>query len=151
MRRMILVVASAVTLVSVGPAQSVVGRVNDSKQAILDIEDRTNRDIESANWDDLSHYWSDSLVCVDANGEIRTKAEWLSYLKRGAIKYSPSVHHDVLVHIYDDTAVVTGSSATERVENGIASMSPRRFTKIYVQQDGRWQLVLNQITNIAKR
>jgi hypothetical protein len=130
-----------------GPTNS----TDPTTQAILKVEKKADRDFVKANWDDLNHYWADALVYVDGKGETRTKAEWLAYLRSGAVKYGPAVDSDVLVHIYPNAAVVTGYSTTRTVENGKVSTDPRRFTKVYVKQRGRWQLVLLQITPESKQ
>lgn len=144
---MVLVVCS----VAFAKTQARASSTDPSTQAILKVEEETDQDFVKADWDHLSHYWSDALVYVSGKGERRTKAEWLAYLRTGATKYNPAVHSDVRVHIYQNAAVVTGYSTTKIVENGKVSAGARRFTKVYVKQDGRWQLVLLQITQASKQ
>jgi len=150
-RRTILVAILAVSSVAFAKAQATVNSSEKSTQAVLKVEEETDRAFVKRDWDRLSHYWADTLVYVNGKGKNRTKAEWLAYLKSGAIKYYPAVHSNVLVHVYQDTAVVTGYSTTKTVENEKVSTGPRRFTKVYVKENGRWQLVLVQITSVSKR
>jgi hypothetical protein len=150
-RQFILVVILAVSSVGAMKGQGSSDSSDKSTQAILKVEEETDHAFVNADWDRLGRYWADALVYVNGKGETRTKPEWLAYLRSGAMKYYPAEHNDVRVHIYQDTAVITGYSTTKTVENGKVSTGPRRFTKVYVMQDGTWQLVLLQITPASKQ
>jgi Domain of unknown function (DUF4440) len=150
-RQIIFIVILAVSSVTVIKGQGSADSSDKSTQAILKVEEETDHAFVNADWDQLGRYWADALVYVNGKGETRTKPEWLAYLRSGAMKYYPAEHSDVRVHIYQDTAVITGYSTTKTVENGKVSTGPRRFTKVYVKQDGAWQLVLLQITPASKQ
>ncbi|MDQ3010967.1 MAG: nuclear transport factor 2 family protein [Acidobacteriota bacterium] len=53
----------------------------------------------------------------------------------------PVSYDEVKVRVYGDTAVITGRVTTEEKVQS-------RFTRVWVKQQGRWQLVSAQSTRI---
>ena len=54
------------------------------------------------------------------------------------------------VHVYGDTAVVTGRLALKGKYSGKEVSGQYRSINGWVNQGGRWRLVANQLTPIAK-
>jgi ketosteroid isomerase-like protein len=60
-------------------------------------------------------------------------------------------HKVANLHIYGDAAVLTGISHTTFEYKGAVSKTPRRFTRFFVKQGGKWLLVGQHVTAIAER
>jgi ketosteroid isomerase-like protein len=58
---------------------------------------------------------------------------------------------DLKVHIYGETAVVTGLNSVKFKKGGKAEEVNARFTDVFVKRDGRWQCVATQGTRIGKK
>ena len=58
--------------------------------------------------------------------------------------------HRDKVRLYGDTAVVTGRSTAKGKDQQGAIDEQRRWTRVFVRQDGRWQLVHFQGTLVQK-
>jgi ketosteroid isomerase-like protein len=58
---------------------------------------------------------------------------------------------DLKVHIYGETAVVTGRNNVAFKKGGKAEQLDIRFTDVYVKRDGRWQCVATQGTKVGKK
>ena len=58
---------------------------------------------------------------------------------------------DIQVRVYGDTAVLTGRTTQKGQFNGKDISGQTRFTRVYLQQRGKWQAVAFQATRIAEQ
>lgn len=90
------------------------------------------------------------------NGAVVSREDDIAMFREGKIKPQFVRDEDMTVSIYGPVAVVTG------IENvgGTYGAGPQegqfaqfsiRFTNVFVQRDGRWQLVLHQGTDIPQK
>ena len=84
-------------------------------------------------------------------GEVLTKAQWLDNIGAEKLKHVSFDHKVANLHIYGDAAVLTGFSHTVFEYKGTVSKTPRRFTRFFVKQGGKWLLVGQHVTAIAER
>ena len=94
---------------------------------------------------------SDELEYTNQFGEVLTKAQWLDNIGSEKLKHVTFDHKVANLHIYGDAAVLTGISHTIFEYKGAVSTTPRRFTRFFVKQDGKWLLVGQHVTAIAER
>jgi len=87
---------------------------------------------------------ADTFISTSAEGKVRTKAEILSELKTGAIKYQTSKVEDMKVYLYGDAAVVNGKWTGKFVLKGKTVDTVERFTDTYIRQNGQWRAVASQ-------
>ena len=66
------------------------------------------------------------------------------------VEFESLVVDDVKVRRYGDTAVVTYRSIAKGKDQQRVIDEQRRWTRVFVWQDGRWQLVHSQGTTIQK-
>jgi steroid delta-isomerase-like uncharacterized protein len=96
----------------------------------------------------LESILSDNLVYTHTTGKIETKAEFLSALKTHSVAYHSIDPMDVIVRIYDNTAVITGA-AVMKVSSGANSFGfSLRFLEVYENSEGSWQLIAWQSTRV---
>src|SRR5215475_4668948 len=107
-QQVLLLVAFAVSSAGLARSQDADQSNESARAAILQIEQQTDKAFIRADWEELNKLWANDLVYVNGKGENLTKAEWLAYLRSGAIKYYEAEHSDVRVHVYHDSAIVTG-------------------------------------------
>ena len=55
------------------------------------------------------------------------------------------------VHVYGDTAVVTGLNTIKSTLNGKDTSGAYRFTDVFVKRDSRWQVVATQASSVQKK
>jgi len=58
---------------------------------------------------------------------------------------------DMKVHVYGDTAIVTGLNTTKGTFKGKDTSGAYRFTDVFVKRDGRWQVVATRASLVAKK
>src|SRR5687767_10982097 len=94
----------------------------------------------------IERNYAADYMTTGASGLVRNKTEVIADLKSGAIKYESMSHDDVRIRVYRDTVIVTGLDSVKGVDKGQDISGRRRFTRVWVKQGGRWQLVANHTT-----
>jgi ketosteroid isomerase-like protein len=89
----------------------------------------------------LGSILADGFVSTDSDGTVRTKAEIVSELRAGNIRYASAKTDDVKVALYGDAAVVTGRWEGRYTFRGAAKHLRERYTNFYVRLNGRWRCV----------
>ena len=90
------------------------------------------------------------FIITDADGRLMTKAQGDAQRKSGALKYTAFASDDFKVHVFGDTAIVTGRSTVKGTQNGKDISGQERFTDVFVRRDGRWQAVSTHVSRVAK-
>jgi ketosteroid isomerase-like protein len=67
----------------------------------------------------------------------------ISDFTSGDLKFQSITTDEVQVRVYENTAVETGLSTMVGQDKGKAVPRDTRFTRVWVKQQGRWQLVAN--------
>jgi ketosteroid isomerase-like protein len=121
-----------------------------SKKQVLQAEDDEGKAILKGDTKTLDRLWADELLYTNQKGELHTKAEHLAEFQSGARKFDSYKHDDIRVHVYPDMVVVNGRSTSTAHDKGETSIGPRRYTNVWVKQDGQWRLVVHHVTDIVK-
>jgi hypothetical protein len=111
----------------------------DGREATL------RNDVEA--WDALL---ADTWVNTNADGTTTTKSQLLRLLRERPFAFVAIEDDDVEVRLHAGAAVVTGRSSRSMRGVGDALIERRvRFTRVYVLEDGRWQVAAAQATPIV--
>ena len=121
-----------------------------AEQEIRQLETRRFEAMLRGDVSALEQILSDDLTYTHANAVFETKAEFLGKMKSGQLKYETFEPEDLRVRVYGTAAVITGI-ARVKVQVGGNPLSFRlRFTDVYAQQNGRWQMVAWQATRLPE-
>ncbi len=97
----------------------------------------------------VDRVWAEEFVYTGVRGEVKTKADILAELRAGDLQFEVLKFDDIRVRVYGDAAVVTGRATTKgRSKQGEIS-GEFRYSRVYVNRCGAWQLVAFQGTPIA--
>lgn len=96
----------------------------------------------------LANTYADDYVFTDPTGRVSHKADLLDNFKRGIINIRSQDISDVQVRAYGDVAVEIGRLVTQATRDGKDSGGTFRFTRVWVNRDGRWQTVAFQETRL---
>jgi ketosteroid isomerase-like protein len=121
----------------------------DDEGEIRELERQRFRAMEQVDVPTLNRILSDDLVYTHANGLQHTKAELIGVLGSGDFKYESITTGDTRVHIYKETAVVTGRATMNIKRAGEEQTFKLCYLDVYVKQDGRWQMVAWQSSRVA--
>jgi len=122
-----------------------------ARREVLEASEALDRAMLDKNISVMAAWLSDELEYTNQFGEVLTKAQWLDNIGAEKLKHVTFDHKVADLHIYGDAAVLTGISHTIFEYKGAVSNTPRRFTRFFVKQGGKWLLVGQHVTAIAER
>lgn len=91
--------------------------------------------------DALDRLWADDLTVAVPKMPVMTKQSVMGIARSGLIKFQRYDTSDIRIRVYGDAAVVTGLLERTRNLNGRNIDDKWRFTKVYIKQAGKWQVV----------
>src|SRR5581483_2343681 len=98
----------------------------------------------------LNDVLADDLVYTHSSARLDTKASLIDNMRSGATVYSSVVPSDVKAQDCGDTVVLTGVARISVNSGGNAMNFGVRFTDVYANRGGRWQMVAWQSTRLAE-
>jgi len=143
-----MVALTLVALLSTTAAQSATS-LEDSRE-ITRLEQLWNAAHVQGDVPALDKLCADDLVVTVPEMPVMAKAEILGFWRSGRAKITRYDTSDARVHIYNDTAVVSGRLQRTRDFNGRVVDDDWRFTKTYVRRDKRWVVVAYHASVAAK-
>jgi ketosteroid isomerase-like protein len=99
----------------------------------------------------LQKLCTEEYLATDAEGVTYTKAQDLANVASPGTSVTSFALSDMKVHVYGDTAVVTGMNTVKQTFKGKDMSGAFRFTDVFVKRDGRWQVVATQGTKVVKQ
>ena len=134
----------------VSAAQEAQEPIEQIKKEVLAVNESVGLAIRTGDTDALGNILSDTFDYTNQTGELLGKAQMLANIRSGRLTTVAQHYSDYRLKIYGDTVVLTGISETSLVYKGKPSDGPRRFTRIYIKQNGQWRLVAQHVTLVAK-
>jgi ketosteroid isomerase-like protein len=83
-------------------------------------------------------------------GTVENRAQYLENRKTRRVDFESLVSDEMQVRVYGDAAIVTGRSTAKGQDQHGKMDELRRWTRVLVRRDGRWQFVHFQVTPIQK-
>jgi ketosteroid isomerase-like protein len=123
--------------------QQPAGKMNESADTkeLLRLESVWNEAHLQGDAAALDRLWADDLIVTVMNMPVMGKAEALGFLRSGRMRFQRYQTSDLRVRVYGEAAIVTGRMERGRSLNGQEVSDSWRFTKAYIKQGGRWQVV----------
>jgi ketosteroid isomerase-like protein len=122
----------------------------DDEKALAQIERELMDAMLKGDAAPVERHYADSFTFTTPEGEVLGKAQVISNLKSGALKFESSRVDDMKVHVYGDAAVVTMRTTDRGKVNGVDVSGRYRWTDVFIRRGGRWQLVASQGTRIVQ-
>jgi ketosteroid isomerase-like protein len=94
----------------------------------------------------LNKLISNDLVYTHSSARLDTKESLIGAMESGKTVYTAVVPSDVKVQDLGDTVVLTGNARISVNSGGNAMNFGVRFTDVYVNKGGQWQMVAWQST-----
>ncbi len=142
------VVCVLLLLTLASSAQRTKTEIEDARQ-VTALENAWNQAEIEADASGLSLLLGDEFVYTDVDGSLKNRAQWLADVQKESLHYEQLGNQDQVVHIYGNTAIVTGVYR-ERVHlKGKSVVRRGRFTDTWMKQNGAWKCVASQATLIT--
>lgn len=92
---------------------------------------------------------ADEYLQIDWDGKVLDKAATLARIKSSSIQLQSNTLDELDVKVYGNTAVVRGLATRKGTMDGRDISTAIRYTRVYANRDGRWQVVQFQQTRVA--
>jgi len=96
----------------------------------------------------LNALLSDDLVYTHSSARLDTKKSLIENMQSGKTVYTAVVPSDVKAQDYGDAVVLTGVARISVKSGGNAMNFGVRFTDVYINKGGQWQMVAWQSTRL---
>lgn len=123
-------------------------QMSDDEGKILALENLWNRAEQGKDITALSHIFAATMIYVDYDGTLKTRDQFLSYVKNDASSPDQLVSEDVAVHSYGNFAVVTGIFRGKWNKGGKVTQLRGRYVDTWAKLNDSWQCVSAQATLI---
>ena len=96
----------------------------------------------------LNALLADDLVYCHSSARLDTKQSLIGAMETGATVYTAVEPSDVKAQDLGDAVVLTGVAQIKVTSNGTPNAFGVRFTDVYANRGGRWQMVTWQSTRL---
>jgi ketosteroid isomerase-like protein len=119
--------------------RAVLAAMEEYKQAVLD-----------SDVDALARIWADDYTFINPQGALVTRAERLANFASGNTNVGViDDEREITVHVRGDAAMVQNLSTLRGTFSGQPTATDLRGTFVWIRQNGRWQLLTNQLTPVV--
>ena len=117
------------------------------EQAILKLDNERIQAQIHADAATLDQIYADDFIGVGPSGAVRSKPQVIADFTSGDLKFQSITTDDVQVRVYGNAAVETGLSTMNGQDKGKTVPRDTRFTRVWINQQGRWRLVANHYSS----
>ena len=117
-------------------------------QMIIDLDKKRMTAMAEQDYATLNEVLADDLVYTHSSARLDTKASLIGNMRSGSTVYTSVVPSDVKAQDLGDTVVLPGSCRIGVNAGGRANSFGVRFTDVYANKGGRWQMVTWQSTRL---
>lgn len=117
-------------------------------QKIMDLDRQRMSAMAQKDIATLNALLSDELVYTHSSARLDTKQSLISAMESGATVYTAVEPSDVKAADFGNVVVLTGSARLHVTSQGRPNVFSVRFTDVYAEKNGQWQMVAWQSTRI---
>jgi ketosteroid isomerase-like protein len=122
----------------------------DNRQAIIDLDRKRMAAMAQKDTSKLNALLADDLVYTHSSARLDTKQSLIGNMESGATVYTAVEPSDVKAQDLGNAVVLTGSCRISVMSGGRPNSFSVRFTDIYANRGGRWQMVAWQSTRLPE-
>jgi len=101
--------------------------------------------------DTLGKLLADDLIYTHSSAKIDSKETYIGSLKSGDVRYIDVKRTDTRIKVYGTSAVVSGSAQVKAALKGNEINVNIRYTDVWVERAGAWQMVAWEATPIPAK
>jgi ketosteroid isomerase-like protein len=122
----------------------------DNRQMIIDLDKKRMTAMAQKDVATLNALLADDLVYTHSTARLDTKQSLIGNMESGATVYTSVEPSDVKAQDLGDTVVLTGSCRISVMSGGHPNSFGVRFTDVYANKGGHWQMVAWQSTRLPE-
>ena len=119
-------------------------------QMIIELDKKRMTAMAQKDIATLNAVLADDLVYTHSSARLDTKESLIGAMQSGATVYNSVVPSDVKAQDCGDTVVLTGVARIGVNSGGNAMNFAVRFTDVYANKGGKWQMVTWQSTRLPE-
>ena len=124
--------------------------MTDNGQKIIDLDRKRMNAMAQKDIATLNALLSDDLVYTHSTARVDTKKSLIEAMESGKTVYTAVEPSDVKAQDLGNAVVLTGSARIHVVSSGNPISFGVRFTDVYVNKGGQWQMVAWQSTRLPE-
>jgi ketosteroid isomerase-like protein len=118
-------------------------------QKIIDLDRQRMTAMAEKDVAALTKILSDDLIYTHSSARMDTKKSLIGAMESGSTVYTSVEPSDVVAQDLGDTVVLTGVAAISVNSGGNPNSFRVRFTDVYANKGGQWQMVTWQSTKLV--
>ena len=122
----------------------------ENGQKIIDLDRHRMTAMAQKDVAKLKSVLSDDLVYTHSSARIDTKQSLIGAMESGTTVYTAVEPFDVKAQDLGDAVVLTGSARISVMSIGTPNAFSVRFTDVYANKAGQWQMVTWQSTRLPE-
>ena len=119
-------------------------------QNIIDLDKKRMTAMAQKNIATLKTLLSDDLVYTHSTARLDTKQSLIGNMESGSTVYTAVEPSDVKAQDLGDAVVLTGTCRISVMSQGRPNSFSVRFTDVYANKGGQWQMVAWQSTRLPE-
>jgi ketosteroid isomerase-like protein len=121
----------------------------DNAQMIIDLDRKRMQAMAQKDVATLNDLLADDLIYTHSSARIDTKQSLVGNMQSGATVYNAVEPSDVKAQDLGSAVVLTGVAKIQVTSGGKPNAFAVRFTDVYAERGGKWQMVTWQSTRLA--
>jgi ketosteroid isomerase-like protein len=106
----------------------------------------THRDVS-----EMTRLASDDLIYTHANSIVEDKAGFIDHIVNGRLRFLAVEYEDIAVRVHGNMGLLTCALHLDTLDDAnVKGELHFRTTHVWILTDGRWQLLANQSTYLAR-
>ena len=146
----IILMIFLIALVGAASGQKVRASATSKESVMQTLHDLCDA-YERGDADFLLKHMAEDFTLTNSDGTITTRTDEMNDLKSGKVKYQLFENRDMIVRLYEKTAVVTGKTVVKGESGQNAFAAEFQFTDTLIWKKGAWRIVSSHATRIASK
>jgi ketosteroid isomerase-like protein len=119
-------------------------------QTVIDLDQKRMTAMAQKDIATLKTLLSDDLIYTHSSARLDTKQSLIGNMESGSTVYTAVEPSDVKAQDLGDAVVLTGSCRISVMSQGRPNSFSVRFTDVYANKGGQWQMVTWQSTRLPE-
>ena len=124
--------------------------MSDNGQEIIDLDKKRMQAMAAKDFATLNALLADDLVYTHSSARLDTKQSLIGNMESGSTVYNSVEPSDVKAQDLGTAVVLTGVARIRVTSGGKPNAFAVRFTDVYANKGGKWQMVTWQSTRLPE-